>query len=101
MISILLAIALAQQTTCTVTNLAPLSVVCNEGPQQVELRDFEWPTVEWGKGPHLSGKYNAEIVAGKVFPLPTGKVADNDEIRARTLKEQRRWRRPALQQPIR
>ena len=101
MIGILLALTLAQPTTCTVVNLSPVSIVCNEGPQQIEIRDFEWPTEEWGKGAHLTGKYNAEIINGKVFPLPTDKVVDNDEIRARVLKEQRRWRRPALQQPIR
>lgn len=100
MIGILLAIALAQQpTTCTVVNLSPLSIVCNEGPAQVELRNFTWPR-EWGKGAHLTGRYPAEIVNGRVVPLPTGPVVDNEVLRRQSLNEQRRWRRHALQQPI-
>lgn len=100
MIGILLAIAFAQQpTTCTVVNLSPLSVVCNEGSQQIEIRDFEWPREVWGQT-HLTGKYNAEIVNGQVFPLPTLAVVDNEVLRQNSLKEQRRWRRHALQQPI-
>jgi hypothetical protein len=95
-----LAIALAQHpTTCTVVNLSPVSVVCNEGPRQIEIRDFEWPREVWGLT-YLTGKYNAEIVNGQVFPLPTLAVVDNEEIRARSLREQRRWRRHALQQPF-
>lgn len=100
MIGILLAIALTQQpTTCTVVNLSPLSVVCNEGPAQIEIRDFSWPSEVWGQT-HLTGKYNAEIINGQVFPLPTGPVVDNDLLLRRQLKEQRRWRRHALQQPF-
>lgn len=91
MIGILLAITLAQQpTTCTVVNLSPVSVVCNEGPQQVELRDFQWPAI-WGQM-HLTGRYNAEIVDGKVIPLPTEPVVDNEALRQQSLHEQRRWR---------
>jgi hypothetical protein len=97
MIGILLALALSQQpTTCTVVNLSPVSVVCNEGAGQIELRDFEWPREEWGQT-HLSGRYNAEIVDGRIIPLPTAQVVDNDEIRARVLREQQRWRIPPTQ----
>jgi len=100
LIGIIFAFALAHQsTTCTVVNLSPLSVVCNEGSAQVELRDFTWPR-EWGKGAHLTGRYNAEIVNGEVFPLPTGPVVDNEVLRKQSLNEQRRWRRHALQQAI-
>lgn len=96
MIGILLAVVLTQQpTTCTVVNLAPVAIVCNEGPRQVELRDFQWPTV-WGQT-HLTGRYKAELVDGKVFPLPTGPVVDNEVLRQQSLREQRRWRIPPTQ----
>jgi hypothetical protein len=99
MIGILLAIALTQQpTTCTVVNLSPVSIVCNEGPQQIELRDFIWPREVWGQT-HLTGRYNAEIVDGQVFPLPTGPVVDNEAINHRQVLEGKRWRRHALQAP--
>lgn len=113
MIGILLAIALTQQpTTCTVVNLSPVAIVCNEGPQQVEIRDFTWPH-EWGKGAHLTGRYKAEIVNGealkamqaytndatlsRIIPLPTGPVVDNEALRQQSLNEQRRWRIPPAQ----
>jgi len=96
MITILLAITLAQPTTCIVVNLSPVSVVCNPGPQQIELRDFTWPREVWGQT-HLTGRYNAEIVDGEVLPLPTGPVVDNEVINHREVLEGKRWRRHALQ----
>lgn len=97
MIGILLALILARQfTTCIVVNLSPVSIVCNEGPQQIELRDFIWPREVWGQA-HLTGRYNAEIVDGEVFPLPTGPVVDNEVINHREVLEGKRWRRHALQ----
>lgn len=87
----ILAAALVQQpTTCTVVNLSPVSVVCNEGPQQIEIRDFQWPAT-WGQT-HLTGRYNAEMVDGKVIALPTSAVVDNEALRQQSLREQRRWR---------
>jgi len=106
----------ARSTICIVVNLSPVSVVCDEGPQQIEVRDFEWPLEVWGQM-HLSGRYNAEIrVAGtarfdtpdqrvpqietlnlKIIPLPTRDVVDNEALRQQSLKEQRRWRIPPTQ----
>lgn len=82
---------------CTVVNLSPLSVVCAEGSQQVELRGIEWPS-EWGKGAFLTGVYRAEIRDGKVFPLFTAEDPARDrDIYERSLAEQRRWRRHPAQ----
>ena len=102
MIGILLALALTQQTTCTVVSIAPVSVVCAHGtPRRVELTDIQWPSDGvWGQGPFLTGVYNAEIVDGKVFPLYTPSEPERDaRIREQTLKEMRRWRTQTLGLP--
>lgn len=86
---------------CVLVNLAPLSLACDD-KNKTELvipESSEWPEI-WGSQ-HLTGIYNAELRDGQLFAVET--IADpgrNDRIRANTLREQRRWRRPAMQQPI-
>lgn len=97
MLGLTLALLLhAQPVKCVVVNLAPLSVVCGS----IELRNIDWP-VEWGRGARLTGEYNAEVINGQVIPLVTADDPARDRrIRERTLTEQRRWRRPAMQQQL-
>lgn len=85
---------------CVLTNLAPLSLACDDkGKTEFTLEGSEWPEV-W-HGQHLTGVYSAELRDGQLFAVETlEEPGRNDRIRANTLKEQRRWRRHALQHPI-
>jgi hypothetical protein len=94
MLGLLLALTLSQHpVTCTVVNLAPPSVVCGEGRDRVEFRDIDWPA-QWGKGAILTGKYEAQVVEGKLVPIRALQDYDefNARVRARSLAEGRRWR---------
>ena len=82
---------------CTLVNLSPLRLACSDpAKSEFEIPDSEWPEV-W-HSQHLTGIYNAEFRDGQMFavetPVPLGR---NEEIRANTLKEQKRWRIPPTQ----
>lgn len=85
---------------CVLVNLSPLRLACDDK----ENSEFEFPDAEWPEvwhSQHLTGIYNAEFRDGQMFAVETpADPGRSERIRANTLKEQRRWRRPALQQPI-
>lgn len=85
---------------CVLVNLAPLRLACDDkGKTELVIPDPEWPEI-WGSQ-HLTGIYNAELRDGQLFAVETlEEPRRNERLRANTLREQRRWRRPALQHPI-
>ena len=85
---------------CVLVNLAPLRLACDDADKtELEIPSTEWP--EAWHSQHLTGTYNAELRDGKLFAVENvTEPGRNDRIRANTLKEQRRWRRPAMQQLI-
>ena len=103
MIGILLSLALLQgahvQCTAVNFNVDYVQIHCDG-----ELNDRAVPQSSWPKechAPLLTAKYNAELRDGKLIPIATPAPAGLFEgIYKRSPKENRRWRRPALQQPV-
>ena len=96
---------------CVVVNIAPEPrLVCGcdlwtEKSGTVHITDkleLVIPSSEWPEAwypAHLTGIYNAEIREGQLYAVETKETEGQSEaIRARSLAEQRRWRRHALQQ---
>lgn len=103
MIGILLALVLSQsqsvQCTAVNFNVDYVQIHCDGELSDRAIPQYSWPK-EW-HAPLLTAKYNAELRGGKLIPIATPAPAGLFEgIRLRTLREQQRWRRPALQQPI-
>ena len=84
---------------CVVVNLAPEPrLVCNDKDEtELVIPSAEWPA-SWYPA-FLSGVYNAEMRNGELVEVETKEPGGQSaRIRARSLSEQRRWRRHALQQ---
>jgi hypothetical protein len=95
MIGIILAIALSTQCVVTGEDRSGILLSCDDA-QQTELRIpiNQWPRA-W-HGPELGFTYEIDAqgqpVASKPNPVALQQVYDN------SLREGRRWRRPAMQQ---
>lgn len=95
MIGIVLAIALSIQCVVTGEDRSGVLLSCNN-TQQSELRIpiSEWPQ-QW-HGPELGFTYEIDAQGQPVASTPN--LAALQRVRNNSLREGRRWRRPAMQQ---
>lgn len=98
MLGILLALAIT--TNCTAYGFDDSRAVllkCDDAQKsELVIPLSEWPK-EW-HGPQLGWAYHLD---SEGRPLSSfAEFAEQMAIREKVLKEQRRWRRPALQQPV-